>query len=95
MTLDVTIQLSIGRFAAQLDENDTVKAMKKKLRTALPVISHVSLAGFHILLPSGEYITDESKTVATSGITPNSVLFFIKKSACPAAAVDTERKTEE
>ena len=95
MTVDVTIQLSLGRFAAQVDENDSVKVMKKKLRAALPVISHVSLNGFHILLPNGEYITDESKSVAASGITSNSVLFFIKKTACPAAAIDTEKKAEE
>ena len=95
MTLDVTIQLSLGRFAVQVDENDSVKAMKKKLRAALPIISHVSLNGFHVLLPGGDYITDESKTVAASGIASTSVLYFIKKTSCPAAAVDTEKKAEE
>lgn len=94
MTLNVTIQLSLGRFAVSVDPNDTVRAAKKKIRFTCPQVAQVNFNLFHINY-NGSYITDESKTVASYFVEEGSVLHFVKKTTCPAAALDTEKKAEE
>lgn len=90
----VFFQLSLGRFEAVVDLNDTVRAAKKKFRFAVPQVSHVNLNSFHINL-DGAYFTDESKTLASYRVESGATLHLVKKATCPAAAVDTEKKVDE
>eukprot|EP00331_Platyophrya_macrostoma_P007186 CAMPEP_0176414508 /NCGR_PEP_ID=MMETSP0127-20121128/5294_1 /TAXON_ID=938130 /ORGANISM="Platyophrya macrostoma, Strain WH" /LENGTH=97 /DNA_ID=CAMNT_0017794409 /DNA_START=46 /DNA_END=339 /DNA_ORIENTATION=- len=92
--IPVLIQLSLGRFPVVVDPNDTIRAAKKKFRFSLPIISQVNPNTFHLYY-NGAYLTDESKTVASYQISKDATLYYIKKTACPAAAVDTEKKVEE
>jgi hypothetical protein len=90
----VFFQLSLGRFEATIDLNDTVRAAKKKFRFAVPQVAHVNLNSFHLNY-NGAYFTDESKTLASYHVENGTTLHLVKKLTCPAAAVDTEKKVDE
>lgn len=92
--IDVSVQLSLGRFAVSLDDADQVKAAKKKIRAAVPQLSHVNLNSFRVNV-NGTYLSDESKSLKEAGVKAGDVLHFVKKSASPNAALDTEKKSED
>lgn len=94
MTIDATIQLSFGRFPVSLEEADTIKQVKTKIRQTYQNIAHVNLDEFRVNV-GGNYLSDESKTVAEVAIQSGDVLHFVKKAACPAAALDTEKKSDD
>jgi hypothetical protein len=92
--MNVTFQLSLGRFPAVIDGADSIRNMKKKIRFATPPVAHVNFNLFRVNY-DGAYLSDESKTVLSYGIAEGAVLHFVKKSTCPAAAFDSEKKTDE
>lgn len=94
MTVDVTVQCSLGRFSIALEESASIKEAKTKIRHEIANLSHVNLKAFRINV-KGNYLSDESKTLAEVGVATGDVLHFVKKSTCAKAALDTEKKAED
>lgn len=88
--INISLQISLGCFAVAVDDADTVKVLKTKLRTAVPQLSHVNLKGFRFNL-NGNYLSDESKSLKDCDVHDGSLLHAVKKSTCPRAALDTEK----
>ncbi len=95
MTIDVTVQLSLGRFEFKADENATLHATKNAIRVGIPSLIQVNLKTFRIVTSTGAYLSDESKSLAFYGVQNGETLHLIKKSASPAATLDLEKPAEE
>lgn len=92
--LQISVQLSLGRFPTIVEETDSVKVMKAKVRKNIQEISHVNLNGFRANV-RGVYLSDESKSLKDWGVKAGDVIHFVKKTACPNAALDTEKKADD
>jgi uncharacterized ubiquitin-like protein YukD len=95
MTVDVSIQVSLGRFPLAVAEDATLHQVKNQLRTTVPQLLQVNVKAFRFVTNRGEYLTDDSKTVAQVGIASGDVLHLVKKNVSPAAAVDSEKPADE
>ena len=79
--IEVTFQLSLGRFPLLISDEDTVRDAKKKLRTAFPrQLLQVNINAFR-LNNRGKYLSDESLKLKDAGILAGDVLHFVKKSS--------------
>jgi hypothetical protein len=88
--IDISLQLSLGRFPLTLSEETTVRETKKKLRTVfVRQLLQVNINAFRLNV-GGRYLSDESQKLKDAGVKDGDVLFFVKKSAAAAAALDTE-----
>ena len=92
--IDISVQLSLGRIPVTVDDADSVRDIKKKLRLSCDAISHVPI-GKYRFNANGTYVSDESKPLKDYGIVAGTTLHLVKKSACPAAKVNTERPVDE
>ena len=90
----MTLQCSLGRFPVSVAEHETIHIVKQNIRKTVPQMSHVNLKAFRINV-NGQYLSDESKTVQALSINNGDVLHLVKKTVCPKAALDTEKKTDE
>jgi hypothetical protein len=95
MTIDISVQLSLGRFVVSVSEDDTLHQVKTNMRTKIPELLQVNLKNFRFVTSDGTYLSDDSKTVRSYGIAAGDTLHAIKKSASPAAAVDLEKPADE
>lgn len=95
MPVEVSVQLSLGRFPLLLHEEDTIRAVKAKLRTTYATkLLQVNVNAFRVNV-NGKYLSDESKKVKDLSIAAGDVLHFVKKHACAYATLDTEVPADE
>jgi uncharacterized ubiquitin-like protein YukD len=93
--IEISFQLSLGRFPMLVNEDESVRDIKKKLRTSFPrELLQVNINAFRINV-NGKYLSDESKKLKDVGIHGGDVLHFVKKSACANAQLDTEVPADE
>ena len=93
--LEVSFQLSLGRFPLLVNESDSIRDIKTKLRASFPSeLLQVNINAFRLNV-DGRYLSDESAKVKDSGIAPGAVLHFVKKAACARAQLDTEVPVDE
>ena len=95
MPFDLSVQLSLGRFAVPVAETNTLHQVKNSMRTTIPALLQVNFKAFRFMTNNGTYLSDDSKTVAECGLAAGDILHLVKKTACPAAAVDLEKPAEE
>jgi hypothetical protein len=95
MTITVSVQLSLGRFAVSVEPEQTLTQVKANMRTGIPELLQVNFKVFRFVTNDGVYLSDDSKTVKECGWTDGDVLHLIKKAVSPAAAVDLEKPAEE
>ena len=92
--VDVSIQLSLGRIPVAIEDSDSVRDVKKKLRLNCDSVSHVPIGKFRFNV-NGTYLSDESKPIKDYGVVSGSTLHLVKKSACQEAKISTERPVDE
>ncbi len=97
MPIEVSFQLSLGRFTVLANDGDSLRDLKKKLRLQYASqLLQVNVNQFRLCQgSSGKYFSDESAKVKDSGINNGDVLHFVKKNACAAAQLDTEEPVDE
>ena len=95
MTITVSVQLSLGRFAVPVEPEQTLNQVKANMRTSIPELLQVNFKLFRFVTNDGNYLSDDSKTVKECAWADGEVLHLIKKSASPAAAVDLEKPADE
>lgn len=94
MTISVSFQTSLGRFSISADENISVRDFKRKCRMEVPAVSHVNFNSFRANV-NGSYLSDDSKSLVSYGVRSGDTIHLVKKSVCPNASVDTEKKADE
>jgi hypothetical protein len=93
--IEITVQLSLGRFPLLVSDDETIRETKKKLRTVFPrELLQVNINAFR-LNNRGKYLSDESLKLKDAGILAGDVLHLVKKNACAAATLDTEVPADE
>lgn len=93
--IEVSFQLSLGRFILAVNEEDTIRDVKKKLRIAYPSkLLQVNINAFRLNV-NGRYLSDESQKVKACGVNAGDIFHFVKKNSCPNATLDTEVPVEE
>ena len=92
---EVSFQLSLGRFPLVVSDEETVREVKRKLRTTFASqLLQVNMNAFRLNV-NGQYLSDESKKLKDAGVNEGNVLHFVKKNACAAATLDTEVPADE
>lgn len=94
MSVNVYVQLSSGRYPVTLNVGDSLHLVRTHIRNVVPEINHVNLKDFRFNV-NGVFLTDDSKTVQGSGITDGQTLVLVRKTSCPNAGLDTEKKADE
>jgi hypothetical protein len=93
-SVDVTVQLSLGRFPVCLEPSESLHSVKNKLRTTIPALLQVNMKAFRFMRDDA-YLTDDSKTVKEVGVKTGDTLHLIKKTASPNATEDSEKIADE
>lgn len=93
--IEVSFQLSLGRFPMLVNEDESIRDIKKKLRTSFPrELLQVNINAFRFNV-NGKYLSDESMKLKDVGVNANDVIHFVKKNACANAQLDTEVPSDE
>ena len=95
--IDVSFQLSLGRFPLVVSDEETIREAKRKLRTTFASqLLQVNMNAFRLNV-NGQYLSDESKKFKdlTNVVNSGDVLHLVKKNSCAAAALDTEVPADE
>eukprot|EP00672_Neobodo_designis_P019958 CAMPEP_0174827282 /NCGR_PEP_ID=MMETSP1114-20130205/612_1 /TAXON_ID=312471 /ORGANISM="Neobodo designis, Strain CCAP 1951/1" /LENGTH=95 /DNA_ID=CAMNT_0016060911 /DNA_START=39 /DNA_END=326 /DNA_ORIENTATION=- len=95
MTITVSVQLSLGRFAVPVEPEQTLHQVKANMRTTIPALLQVNFKMFRFVTNDGKYLSDDSKTVKDYEWADGDIFHLVKKSVSPAAAVDLEKPADE